>query len=211
MAQVRTRKLKQALAPEPLPPLVLRLAPVVKLSDKQLARLCTLNDALQIERTREGDLVIMPPAFPEGDRQNTEVTGQLFIWARTDGTGISFGPTAGFTLSNGAMRAPDASWILRSRWESLSEAQRLRRFSRICPDFVVEVRSATDRLSVLQAKMQEYLDSGARLGWLIDPVQRQVYVYRPDAAVERLNNPRTLAGDPVLPGFVLELAPIWGP
>lgn len=206
MAQTRTRHSKV----EPLPPLVLRLSPVVKLDDARLAQLCAINDTLRIERNREGDLVIMPPAFPESDRQNGELFGQLFVWARADANGIAFGPTAGFTLSNGAMRAPDASWILRSRWEALGEDQRTRAFTRVCPDFVGEVRSSSDRIVDLEAKMQEYMESGARLGWLIDPLERQVFIYRLGIPVERLNNPSTIAGDPVLPGFILELGPLWG-
>jgi Uma2 family endonuclease len=121
-----------------------------------------------------------------------------------DGTGLSFDSSTGFRLPNGAIRSPDASWVKTQRWQALTEEQR-RGFAPLCPDFVMELRSATDQLSTLQDKMQEYIDNGARLGWLIDPSERRVYIYRPGLPIEQLDAPSTLNGDPVLPGFVFRL------
>jgi Uma2 family endonuclease len=134
----------------------------------------------------------------------------LTQWAWQDGTGVTFGSSGGFILPNGAMRAPDAAWVLRSRLAPLSAEQK-QKFLPLCPDFVVEIRSPSGRLSTAQAKMQEYIDNGARLGWLIDPFSCVVYVYRPNQPVERLENPAAISGDPVLPGFVLDLQRIWEP
>ena len=127
---------------------------------------------------------------------------------RQAGSGIGFDSSTGFTLPNGAVRSPDLSWIQTDRWQAVPIEQR-KKFAPICPDFVVELRSETDDLTVLQAKMQEYIDNGARLGWLIDPIERQVYVHQPDLEVQQLNQPDTLSGDPTLPGFVLNLNEIW--
>ena len=189
-------------------PLVLRLGPAVDLSEDQFFTLCQINHELRIERNAAGELLIMPPAGSGTGDRNAEITMQLRLWAKRDGTGIAFDSSAGFTLSNGATRSPDASWIARSRWEGLTREQR-ERFAPLCPDFVLELRSPSDRLRDLQDKMQEYLANGARLGWLVDPGPRHVYVYRPAAPVERLEHPDTVSGDPVLPGFVLDLHEIW--
>ena len=133
-------------------------------------------------------------------------------WARADGRGVAFGSSAGFTLPNRALRSPDASWILKTRLAELTDEQK-RGFSRICPDFVIELRSSSDRLSALRRKMEEYIENGVRLGWLIDPLDplRRVYVYRPGAEVEILERPETLSGEPELPGFTLDLKPVWEP
>lgn len=189
-------------------PLVLRLHPALELSEEQFFALCQINHELRIERNAEGEMLLTPPAGGETSRGNAEITGQLWAWARADGTGIAFESSAGFRLANNAVRSPDASWVLRARYEALPVEQR-RVFVPLCPDFVLELRSPSDRLSDLQAKMQEYLAQGARLGWLLDPAPRHVYVYRPDAPVERLEQPTTISGDPVLPGFVLDLSAVW--
>jgi Uma2 family endonuclease len=186
----------------------LRLRPIIEITDDQLFELCQINQELWIERTAEGDLVIMPPEGWETGGRGANVVTFLTQWAWQDGTGVTSGSSAGFILPNGAMRAPDAAWVLRSRLTELTAEQK-QRFLPLCPDFVVEIRSPSDRLSTVQAKMQEYLDNGAQLGWLIDPPNRQVYVYRPNRPVERLDNPATVSGDPVLPGFVLDFQKIW--
>ncbi|MBI3325116.1 MAG: Uma2 family endonuclease [Nitrospinae bacterium] len=191
-------------------PLILRLQPVIKLTNDQLFELCQINEDLWIERTAEGDLVIMPPEGGETNNRSITLITWLTQWAWQDGTGVTFGSSGGFLLPNGAMRAPDAAWVLRSRLAPLTAEQK-QKFLPLCPDFVVEIRSPSDRLSMTQAKMQEYMDNGARLGWLIDSASRVVYVYRPNQPVERLEHPATLAGDPVLPGFVLDLQNIWEP
>jgi Uma2 family endonuclease len=189
---------------------LLRLRPVVKLTDDQLFELCQINQELWIERTVEGDLVIMPPEGGETNNRTITLVTSLTQWAGQDGAGVTFGSSGGFILPNRAMRAPDAAWVLRSRLAPLSPEQK-QKFLPLCPDFVVEICSPSDRLSTVHAKMQEYLDNGARLGWLFDPPNRAVYVYRPNQSVERLENPATISGDPVLPGFVLDLQRIWEP
>jgi Uma2 family endonuclease len=191
-----------------IPPLVLRLAPVIEMTDQQFFELCQLNRDLRIERTSQGDLVIMPPTGGETGRMNFELTGSFSRWVHADGTGVGFDSSTGFTLPNGAERSPDLAWVKRSRWEALTPQQR-RQFPPLCPDFVLELRSPSDALETVQAKMQEYLDNGAQLGWLIDPIEKKVYIYRPQAPVECLDDPQRIFGDAVLPGFVLELGGVW--
>ncbi len=190
------------------PPLVLHLRPAIELSDEQFFQFCQLKPDLRIERTAEGDLEIMAPAELETSSRNALVTHQLTAWALRDGTGIVADSSGGFTLPNGAVRSPDAAWVRKSRLQGLTEEQE-ERFLPLCPDFVVELRSPDDRLTVLKAKMREYIANGATLGWLIDAPNRRVYVYRPGAEVERLDDPARLSGDPELPGFVLDLKLVW--
>jgi Uma2 family endonuclease len=189
-------------------PLLLRLAPVIEMSDRQFFELCQLNRDLRIERTSQGDLMIMPPTGGETGRMNFELTSLFSYWVHADGTGVGFDSSTGFTLPNGAKRSPDLAWIKRSRWEALTQEQR-EEFPPLCPDFVLELRSPSDALATVQAKMREYLDNGAQLGWLIDPIEKKVYVYRPQVPVECLDNPATISGEPVLPGFILELGKVW--
>ena len=180
----------------------------LEVTEDQLAQLSSDNSDLRLELTAERKLIIMPPVFSEGGRQELEVARQAANWATQDGTGYVFGPNAGFTLPNGAVRAPDVSWIAWSRWEALSDADRYG-FAKICPDFVLELRSQSDRIHEVQDKIQEYMENGARLGWLIDPQNRRVHVYRPGQAVEILEGPTAVSGDPVLPGFTLDMSAIW--
>lgn len=191
-------------APQPgYPPLTIRLQPVLDLTDDQLLELSSLNRDLRLERTPQGELIVMPPAGGETGDRNAEITMQLRLWAKREGTGTTFDSSTGFRLPNSAVRSPDASWVKKSRLEPLTSEQR-KKFILLCPDFVLELRSPTDRLSVLQAKMQEYLKNGAELGWLLDPESKRAYIYRPEG-VEELENPQTLDGGPVLPGFALDL------
>ena len=178
------------------------------LTDEQFYQLCADNRELRLELTAERELVIMPPTGGETGRRNNRLTQRLANWAEKDGTGEAFESSTGFNLPNGAKRSPDASWIQRSRWESLTKAQR-EEFIPLCPEFVVELRSRKDRLSTLQAKMEEYIQNGAELGWLIDPRSKRVYVYRSGRPVECLENPSTLSGEPVLPGFLFNVSEIW--
>jgi Uma2 family endonuclease len=171
---------------------------------------CRANDELRIERTAQGEILLMAPAGGESGYLEGTVFVQLYDWAREDRLGRAFNSNTGFVLPNKANRAPDASWVKMSRLAKLTARQK-RKFIPLCPDFVIEVRSQSDRLPGLQAKMEEYRENGASLGWLIDPLQRKVYVYRPGQRVECLNRPKRLSGDPELPGFVLELARIWKP
>ena len=188
-------------------PLVLDFS-AIEMTDDQLVQFCADNGELRIELTAERELIVMPPAFPITGMRNSAISAQVYIWSKQDGTGLSFDSSTGFTFPNGAMRSPDASWIARKRWDSL-EADELSKFSHIAPDFVVELRSHSDRLAMLQAKMAEYIENGVRLGWLLDPFVRQVHVYRLGQAVEILDDPETISGDPVLPGFTLNLQEIW--
>ena len=180
----------------------------IEMTDDQLVQFCADNRELRIELTAKKELIIMPPANPTSSQENSSLTAQIYFWTKRDGRGLCFDSSAGFTFPNGAMRSPDASWIARERWESLDAADR-RRFSHIAPDFVTELRSPSDRLATLQAKMAEYIENGVRLGWLIDPRQRRVYVYRPGQPVQTLENPETVSGESVLPGFTLNLREIW--
>lgn len=189
-------------------PMVVQLQPAIALTDEQFFEFCQINHDLQIERNAKAELVIMPPTGSETDQRNFNLIVQLGNWVQKDGTGVGFGSSGGFTLPNGAVRSPDAAWIEKFRWEAIATEQR-KKFAPICPDFVIELRSQSDGLKVLQDKMQEYIDNRAMLGWLIDRQQRKVYVYRPANPVEEMDNPATLSGDPVLPGFVLDLSQIW--
>ena len=189
-------------------PIVLRLSPVIEMTEEQFDEFCALNDDIRIERTANGELELMPPAYSDTGSKELDIAAELRSWARQDGSGVTFGPSAGFTLPNGAVRSPDAAWIPRSRLAELTPEQRSG-FAHICPDFVIELRSSSDRLSVLRAKMDEYIQNGARLGWLIDTRSRRVYVYRPDREVETLENLESLSAEPELPGFTLELEEVW--
>jgi Uma2 family endonuclease len=188
------------------PPLVVHMH--LPMTDDQLFEFCQINSELQIEREANGDLTIMAPAATEAGEKDSELIYQLRGWAKKDGTGRAFGATAGFLLPNGAMRAPDASWVLKSRIAALKRAQR-EKFYPLCPDFVAELRPPSDRISKLEEKMREYMDNGARLGWLIDPSSRRVHVYRPGAAPHIVADRATISGDPELPGFTLDLAEFW--
>ena len=195
---------------EGVEPLTIWLEPAICMTEEQFGEFCAQNSELRIERTEEGALEIMPPTFMDTGNRNFKVVVQLGNWAVQDGRGEGYDSSTGFTLPNGAVRSPDASWVLRSRLEALTEDER-RGFGHICPDFVIEIRSSSDRLSTLQAKMQEYIDNGARLGWMIDPIGRRAYVYRPGVAGVVLDAPQTLAGEPELAGFALDLGAIWEP
>jgi Uma2 family endonuclease len=190
--------------------ITLRIRPAIDLTDDEFFALCQLNRDLRLERTAEGEIIIMPPTgWMTGDR-NSEINLQLRKWAKADGTGVVTDSSGGFHLPNGADRAPDAAWVLRSRLAALTAEQK-EKFLPLCPDFAIELMSPTDTLAKTQAKMAEYMENGARLGWLINPENRQVHVYRPRRAVVILKNPSDISGDPELPGFVLDLREIWEP
>lgn len=188
--------------------LQLKLAPVVDMSDDQLFDFCQLNRNLRIERTHEGELVMMAPAGFELGRRNAEITRQLAQWAKGSGAGVVCDSSCGYLFQNGAVRAPDASWISYARLNTTSPEQR-RRFLPVCPEFVVELRSPTDALEVLQAKMREYLDNGVLLGLLIDPELKCVYRYQADQPVETYNEPAAISCSPILAGFELSFGEIW--
>ncbi|MDP9456255.1 MAG: hypothetical protein CYG60_12635 [Actinobacteria bacterium] len=191
-------------------PMVLHMGPIVKMSEEQFFQFCRLNDEWRIERTAEGDLEIMPPTGGGTGSRNLKLVARLGLWTEQDGTGVAFDSSTGFILPNGATRSPDASWVRRERLVDLSSEQK-ERFLPLCPDFAVELRSPSDRLEGLQDKMREYLENGARLGWLIDPEGRGVYVYEPGKEVRVLHNPNEVSGGTVLSGFSLDLRQIWAP
>ncbi len=190
------------------PPLIVHLRPVVNLTDDQLYEFSQINRDLRIERNAQGELIIMPPTGGDTGERNSEINMQLRLWTKRNGEGATFDSSTGFRLINGAVRSPDAAWVRRSRLDALAAEER-KRFIPLCPDFVIELRSSTDSLSVLLEKIQEYLDNGAQLAWLIDPEQRRVYVYRPQEPVQELDKPETVSGDPLLSGFELDLREIW--
>ncbi|NET60680.1 MAG: Uma2 family endonuclease [Symploca sp. SIO2E6] len=189
-------------------PVVLHLHPIINLTNEEFFEFCQINRDLRIERTTTGELLIMSPTGSETGNRNFKLIQQLANWTDTDGTGIGFDSSTGFQLPNGAERSPDAAWVKLTRWNTLTPEQR-KKFAPICPEFVVEIRSPSDNLEPLKTKMQEYIDNGTLLGWLIDRKSRQVYIYRPGVAVECLDNPATVSGESILPGFVLDLSKIW--
>jgi len=182
----------------------LNLDPIVQLTDDAFYALCRANPEIKLERSESGELIIMPPTGGESGSQNRRLTQRLGIWTDEDGTGEAFDSSTMFQLPSGAYRSPDAAWVRLERWEALSIKQR-EVFPPICPDFVVELRSPSDSLKVLQDKMQEYLNNGIRLGWLIDPKGQQVEIYRQGQEKDVLSSPASLSGEKVLPGFILEL------
>ena len=180
----------------------------LEMTEDQLLQLCSDNGDLRIELTANRELIIMPPNGLEGSWQEGELYLQVGNWAKQDGTGRAFGPNAGYTLPNGAVRAPDVSWMPLSRWESVRREDQTK-FGHTFPDFAIELRSPSDSLREVQDKMLEYMENGVRLGFLIDPQNRRVHVYRPGQPMEILEEPANVSADPVLPGFVLDLSAIW--
>jgi Uma2 family endonuclease len=184
-------------------PLTLNLD-AVHLSNEQFYQLCQNNRELKFERTAKGKLIIMSPVGGESGNREADLIADLVIWNRQTGLGFTFSSSTIFRLPNGADRSPDAAWIRRERWEVLTPEQR-RKFPPIAPDFVIELRSATDDLEMLRSKMREYLDAGVQLGWLINPQQQQVEIYRQGQDVEVLALGAELSGEDILPGFTLNL------
>ncbi|WP_414575446.1 Uma2 family endonuclease [Anabaena sp. CCY 9402-a] len=177
-------------------------------SHEQFVKLALANRDLQLERTATGELIVMPPTGSDTGYRNLDIAGQLWLWNRQTKLGVAFDSSSGFHLPNDSDRSPDAAWIRQDRWDALSIEQQ-ETFAPICPDFVLELRSKNDSIEKLRAKMREYIDNGARLGWLIDRKNQQVEIYRPGQDVEVLNHPVSLSGEDVLPGFVLDLTEIW--
>jgi Uma2 family endonuclease len=188
------------------PPARLQFSPRAPLTDRLFLRLCGANPDLRLERTASGELIIRALAGSETGGRNLKIAQQLANWvdAAGQGLGVAFDSSAGFTLPNGAIRSPDASWVELDRWDALTPDERAG-FAPLCPDFVVELRSSSDRVVDLRGKLREYRAQGARLGWLIDPKRKVVEIYRPRRRVEVLNAPAALSGEDVLPGFVLDL------
>ena len=180
------------------------------MSDDEFTRLCAEHPDLSFEMTGEGDLIVMPPTYSLTGARNSEIGAQLRGWARQDGRGVVCDSSTGFVLPNGARRSPDVAWIRKDRVRQL-DPESLERYWRLCPDFVIELRSKSDRLPNLRDKMREWLANGAELGWLIDPEARSIEVYRPDREPEILTGAKTAAGEGPVAGFVLDLGPVWNP
>jgi Uma2 family endonuclease len=184
------------------------LSPIVSLTDEQFDDLCAANPEVKLERTSTGELVIMPPTGGETGKDNAELIADFVVWNRQTKLGVVFDSSTCFRLPSGGDRSPDVAWIEKSRWDALTPEQK-RKFPPICPDFVLELLSPTDNITTTRKKMQEYLASGIRLGWLIDTEQKQVEIYRPSAAVEIVHSPAEISGEAVLPGFTLKLDWLW--
>jgi Uma2 family endonuclease len=201
--------IQKAVGTEAEQAVALALPPALRLgiSPDDFWTLCAANRDLRLERTAEGVLIAMMPAATETGMRNAVLTFRVGFWANEDMTGTTFDSSAGFTLPNSAVRSPDVSWIHNDHWNALTRDQQ-ERFAPLCPDFVAELCSPFDDKATLQSKMAEYIVNGARLGWLIDYVEANVEIYRPGRDVEVLANPKTLSGEDVLPGLVLDLKDI---
>jgi Uma2 family endonuclease len=194
-----------ALAEMPLP---IRFRPETPMSDEELMRFCAANDFLRVERDANGEILVMTPAGSKTSRMNSRITRLLDEWAETDGRGITFDSNGGFNLPDGSMRAADAAWVALPRWKALSDADQSR-YAPLCPDFVIELRSPSDNLPELKAKMQQWIANGAQLAWLIDPIEQEVSVYRPGESPEVHHHPTSVQGNGVMAGFELVMARIW--
>jgi Uma2 family endonuclease len=181
----------------------------LRVTPEQFAALAKANRDLRFERTAIGELIVNPPTGGGSGKRNAKIITQLGVWSEAnEQLGEYFDSSTGFKLPNGANRSPDVSWVRRDRWDGLTLEEQ-EGFVPLCPDFVVELQSKTDRLQTLREKMQEYLDNGAQLGWLIDPQNQRVEIYRAGQPVEILAQPSRLSGETVLPGFTLSLQRIW--
>lgn len=189
--------------------LPVRITPAAPMSDEELMRFCAANGDLRVEREPNGELLVMTPANSKTGHINIRISRFLDEWADADGRGLAFDSSAGFTLPDNSMRNPDGAWILTSRWDALSEKDQVR-YAPVCPDFVIELRSPSDKLHDLRAKMEQWIANGAEVAWLIDPIDRAVTVYRPGAEPEHHANPSSIQGTSPIAGFELVLARVWG-
>jgi Uma2 family endonuclease len=189
-------------------PLVVHTRPAIELDEEEFFQFCRVNRDLRMERSAEGDILIMAPEAGSSACGGGELFVAFSLWARRDGGGRVFGPSAGFILPNRAIRSPDVAWVRNDRLDNLTD-QQWQRFLPLCPDFVVELRSPSDSLRALQDKMKEYRDNGAQVGWMLDPGSKTVHVYKPGMEPEILHDPATLSGEPLLAGFVLDVRQIW--
>ena len=187
--------------------LTLNLSSSLTLDDQQFKTICDNNKNLNFERNQRGELIIISPTGSETGEKNSSILGQLWMWNYQKKLGKTFDSSTGFKLPNGAIRSPDASWIKKEKWDNLTREER-RKFAPICPDFVVELLSINDDWDEGKIKMKEYIDNGIKLGWLIDPNQNQVAIYRPQKEIEILKNPQSLSGEKILPEFILDLTDI---
>lgn len=184
--------------------IVLNLESIICLNDEQFYQLCMKNRDLNLELNAKGELIIVPPVGGESGNNEAKLITDLEIWNRQTKLGVVFSSSTIFRLPNGAKRSPDAAWVQLSRWEALTPEER-EKFPPLVPDFLIELRSKSDRLNSLQDKMQEYIDNGLRLGWLINPQDAEVEIYRQGQAKEIVKMPSLLLGEDVLPGFELQV------
>ena len=190
-------------------PIVLDFRDVLKkINDDEFEDFCRHNPDVEIELTKEGDLVIMPPTGGETGIRNFTLIGNFFNWLEKDKSGVGFDSSTVFKLPSGAKRSPDLAWVKNEKWNALS-AEEKKKFPPLCPDFVVELRSSSDSLVNLQNKMKEYIENGASLGWLIDLLERKIFIYRPRFEMEILGNPNIVSGEPLLKNFSLKMKKIW--
>ncbi|MBA4184479.1 MAG: Uma2 family endonuclease [Acidobacteria bacterium] len=190
-------------------PIVLDFRDVLKkISDDEFENFCRHNPDVELELTEEGELVIMPPTGGETRIRNFTLIGNFFNWLEKDKSGVGFDSSTVFKLPSGAKRSPDLAWVKNKRLNALSREEK-KKFPPLCPDFVVKLRSPSDSLVNLQNKMKEYIENGAALGWLIDPLEKKVHVYRPDAEIEVLDNPKQVSGEPLLKEFALNVKKLW--
>jgi Uma2 family endonuclease len=178
------------------------------MTDDELMRFCADNDVLRVEREPNGEILVMTPAGSGTGRINIRIGRFLDEWAESDGRGVAFDSSAGFTLPDGSMRNPDAAWMLSHRWNALSDKDQSR-FAPICPDFVIELRSPSDKLPDLHAKLAQWIANGAEVAWLIDPIEKGVTIYRPGDEPEHLTHPTSVQGTGRIAGFELVMARIW--
>lgn len=192
----------------PTSQIILDISPFA-MTDDDFLEICRRNEDYRFETDKSGNLIIMPPTFLETSRRNNKITNQLTLWSEKDGTGEVFESNGMLVLPNGAKRSPDAFWITKKKYFALSEKEREQELAHIVPDFVVELRSSSDGLKKLKEKMLEYVENGVRLGWLIDPYEKKVHIYRENGEIEILENPEKVSGEDVLQGFELDLAEIF--
>jgi Uma2 family endonuclease len=188
--------------------LPVRIRPEAPMTDEELMRFCAANDGLRVEREPNGEILVMTPANTRTSRINQRICRFLGEWAETDGRGIVTGPDGGYTLPDGSMRAPDAAWVENSRWQALTEAEQSS-FAPLCPDFILELRSPSDKLAEVHAKMHQWIANGAHVAWLVDPIEKAVTVYRPGEQPEVLTQPSSVQGSGPIGGFELVTARVW--
>jgi Uma2 family endonuclease len=189
--------------------LPVRIIPDRPMTDDELMRFCAANDSVRVEREPNGEILVMTPANSKSSKMNMRIARLLDEWAEEDGRGVAFDSSGGFTLPDTSMRNPDAAWMLGSRWDAMSDDEQSR-FAPACPDFIIELRSPSDRLSDSQAKMHQWIANGAQLAWLIDPQRKVVEIYRPGEEPEIHEHPTSVHGTGPIAGFELVMSRIWG-